>query len=442
MTPSCLSRRSFMKTTGLAAGALCASPAGASDAPNVLLLVADRLPGDLFHPRGLAGADLPTAAQIGREWVRFDAACAAMVGDSPGSDAVWLGRPGSETGAMCEGQRASRGLPDLLGWVTEQGQLDLFVAGRVGVSGRSSADLSVICDDVGNLGVLRSMQGFFRNRPPGRPWMAAVGLRGLRDLEAWGLAQSPQVPPVDLGLPRGDLPVLPVTVALDSPTPGRVREHSPRPVGWSESRWHAALWRSMRSLEALDGVLRRLLSSLDGSMHGQNTVVMITSAQGSPLASHGRLNPGGLLEGSVRVPWAVRWPWGRASKAVVVPVSTLDLVPTVCATLGLPLLPDARGTSLRPVLDGYPASPRTEVVTEALIEGRAVRSGEFRYIQWRNDPLKQLYHLASAPAEDRNLAENAGYSSVVLAHRAALERWEAGLRPTESSQLGWVNDAR
>jgi len=435
-----LSRRGFMATTGLAAGALSASPASASGAPNVLLLVADRLPGDLLHPRGLPGAELPTFAQIGREWVRFDAACAAMVGDGPGGDALWLGRPGSETGAMREGQRASASLPDLLGWVAKQAQLDSFVAGRVGVSGRSNPGLSVLCDDVGNLGVLRAMQGFFRNRPPARPWMVSVGLRSLRGLDAWTLAQSPDVPPVDLGLAPRDFPQLPDTLVSESPTPSRVREHSPRPSGWSESHWQAALWHSTRILEALDGVIQRLLASLDGSLHGENTVVMITSSQGSPWARHGRLRPGGLLEGSVRVPWAVRWPWDRSAEAVALPVSTLDLVPTVCATLGIPLLPDARGVSLRPVLDGYPAPRRSEVVTEALIDGRAVRSSEFRYIEWRDDPVVQLYHLASAPAEDRNLADNAGYSSVVLSHRAALELWEAGLRPTERSRAGWPGD--
>jgi len=436
-----LSRRGFLASSGFAVGALGTTSASASSAPNVLCLVADRLPGDLLGPTGVLGADLPTLRRIGASWVRFDAASAVMVGDQPAWDGLWLGRPGSETGAMSEGQRAGRSLPDLVGWVAEHTGMDPVAAGRTGLGGRPST-ASLLCDDVGNLAVLRAMQGFFRNRPPGRPWFAAVGLRGLRELDAWAAVQSADTPPVDLGLAPRDLPQPPPTLRSGAPQPQLLLEHAPAPSDWTDGHWQAALWQSARLLESLDGVLHRLLASLDASLHGQNTVVVLTAAQGSPLARHGRLRPDDLSEGSVRVPLAVRWPWERAPESIATPVSLLDLAPTLCAVLGIPGLPDARGLNLRPLLDGYPAPRRTEVVTEGFVEGRSVRSREFRHTTWRDDPVARLTHLPSDPHEERNLADNPGYSSTVDTHREALRLWEAGLRLVPGAKAGWPGDLR
>ena len=249
-------------------------------------------------------------------------------------------------------------------------------------------------------------------------------------------------PPVDLGLAPRDLPQPPPTLRSGAPQPQLLLEHAPAPSDWTDGHWQAALWQSARLLESLDGVLHRLLASLDASLHGQNTVVVLTAAQGSPLARHGRLRPDDLSEGSVRVPLAVRWPWERAPESIATPVSLLDLAPTLCAVLGIPGLPDARGLNLRPLLDGYPAPRRTEVVTEGFVEGRSVRSREFRHTTWRDDPVARLTHLPSDPHEERNLADNPGYSSTVDTHREALRLWEAGLRLVPGAKAGWPGDLR
>ena len=436
-----LSRRGFVASTALAVGTLASRSAAASGMPNVLCLVADRLPGGILGDARLLDARLPALEQIGQSWVRFDAASAAMLGDGPSWDAIWLGRPGSETGAMREGQRAARSLPDLSSWIAEKAGLTTFAAGRAGLSGRPTT-ATVLCDDVGNLQVLRCMQGFFRNRPAGRPWFATVGLRGLGDLDGWAAAQLGERPPVDLGLAARDLPKLPSTVRTEAPVARLIQEHAPTPSQWTDAHWQSALWLSARMLESLDGAVQRLLASLDASMHGPNTIVVLTSAQGSPLACHGRLRPGDLRESCLRVPLAIRWPRTATAMSSDLPVSTLDIAPTLCAALGIEGLRDARGVNLSPLLDGYPAPSRTMVVTEGLVEGRSVRSREFRYSCWRDDPVSKLAHLPSDPDEARNLAGNPGYSSTVDSHREALADWEGRLRLTAGAKAGWPGDAR
>ncbi len=114
-----------------------------------------------------------------------------------------------------------------------------------------------------------------------------------------------------------------------------------------------------------DDAFGRLMQALDEmSLRGQ-TLVMFTSDNGPAITNwhpHGSAGPlrdkkGSVYEGGIRVPGIVRWP-GHTEPGTVCdePVSGVDLLPTLCEIVGIPL-PDDRaidGTSFLPVFDGKP----------------------------------------------------------------------------------------
>ena len=115
----------------------------------------------------------------------------------------------------------------------------------------------------------------------------------------------------------------------------------------------------------LDAAFGGLMSALDELGLRADTFVFFTSDNGpaiTPDHPHGSAGPlrakkGQLYEGGIRVPGMLRWP-GRTQPGQKsdVPVSGVDLLPTLCEIVGAPL-PSGRaidGASLLPILEGRP----------------------------------------------------------------------------------------
>ena len=66
-----------------------------------------------------------------------------------------------------------------------------------------------------------------------------------------------------------------------------------------------------------------------------------------------------------------------------------------------------------------------------------VRTAEFSYTHFRDDPIDQLFHMGNDPLQARDLARDTGYAATVVDHRARLDAREAGLRPCALSKAGW-----
>ena len=124
--------------------------------------------------------------------------------------------------------------------------------------------------------------------------------------------------------------------------------------------------------------------------------------------------------GELRVPLALRLPGRiRPGQAVDVPVSHLDLAPTILDLLELPPAPRHAGRSLRPALEGAPLSPRPLIADGRL--ATAFRDGPWKLIVHapsddvapmprkvegspRDLAPHELFNLATDPSEHVNLA--------------------------------------
>jgi arylsulfatase A-like enzyme len=101
-----------------------------------------------------------------------------------------------------------------------------------------------------------------------------------------------------------------------------------------------------------------------------------------------------------------------------VPVSLMDIYPTLAGLTGLATPAHVEGQTLAPLLRD-PGSPRAEpAVTTYGYRNHAVRSERYRYIQYA-DGTEELYDHQSDPNEWKNLAADPALSRV----KADLARW-------------------
>lgn len=183
-------------------------------------------------------------------------------------------------------------------------------------------------------------------------------------------------------------------------------------------------------VKSLDDSVGRVLQRLKARGLDRNTVVAFTSDNGGYLGSYAvegqslavatnaplRSGKGTCYEGGLRVPAMIRWPGvSKAGSTCATPILLTDLFPTLLEAAGLAPSTDvpADGLSLAPVLADptrvlprstlyfhyphyYHAPPSTPV--------SAVRSGDWKLIEFLEDHRVELYDLARDPGEQRDLA--------------------------------------
>ena len=443
------SRRQLLGSASVAAaGVGWARPGrGSTHRWNVLCIVVDSLPAFVLAPHALDlnrvwSSAMPSMNALARDGFVLRSASAVHPEPLPGLAAVWTGRPGSETGAMVTGLPASRSLPLVTDWIAEHGAADVWVSGGPGIPGRTHGrGVRVLLSDQqsltgGNLEAARAMSNAIRNRAPGRPWLGVVGLRGLSAMDdlvdSWrGRKDAP-----DFGLPDRALPPPPDrTVPEDEPDLIRSVLRAGLPTeGWAESLWRHYRWSAVRVLAELDRAVGLVVDTLVGSIHAQNTTVILTAASGHPLGHHGLVRARAPYGPTLEVPLVVHGPEPGDTKFLV---SGLDLAPTLCDLMATPQMPDPRGYSLRPLWERSTGSWRTAVRSESLVDGRTLRTEEFAYTRLVGDISEMLFHVRNDPHQVRNLAVQPGYASVVASHRKALEALNQKLSPTVAARAGF-----
>lgn len=189
-------------------------------------------------------------------------------------------------------------------------------------------------------------------------------------------------------------------------------------------------------IASLDDSVGRILATLDELDLSRNTLVIFSSDNGgvggyvregikkggdvtdnSPL----RGGKGMLYEGGVRVPFIFRWPGvitpGSVSEQ---PIHSVDLYPTFLDVVGAKAPADhpLDGVSVVPCLSGEPTAEldRQELFwhfpgylgagqdTWRTTPAGAIRSGDFKLLEFFEDGRLELYNLKSDPGQQENLA--------------------------------------
>jgi arylsulfatase A-like enzyme len=209
-------------------------------------------------------------------------------------------------------------------------------------------------------------------------------------------------------------------------------------------------------VESLDNAVGRVLARLDELRLADRTIVIFTSDNGGriPTTSNQPLRYGkaSAYEGGVRVPLIVYWPGmtnpGSTSDA---PVITMDLFPTLVEMCGLALPRTSSatgpagcdGVSLVPLLRGDGRLGRTELFWHyphhqhyqlgGTMPYGAIRSGDYKLIEFFNDVRVELYNVREDIGEKRDLAATLPAKTEKLRVRLHAWRKEVGAQmPTRN----------
>jgi arylsulfatase A-like enzyme len=195
-------------------------------------------------------------------------------------------------------------------------------------------------------------------------------------------------------------------------------------------------------LESLDESVGRIVAKLDELKLSERTIVLFTSDNGGLATTEGPNTPatsnaplregkGWLYEGGIRVPLLVKWPGNaKGNSTSDVPVCGIDLWPTIRDACGAAQPEQGRtdGVSLLPLW-----MPSGRITRDSLFwhyphyanqggkPGAAVRSGEWKLIEFYEEGRRELFHVAKDVSESRNLAEQEPERVRELA--AKLDEW-------------------
>jgi arylsulfatase A-like enzyme len=179
-------------------------------------------------------------------------------------------------------------------------------------------------------------------------------------------------------------------------------------------------------IKSLDDNVGRVLDHLQARGLTENTLVVFTSDNGgyigvdrkggftAPCTSNAplRSGKGSLYEGGIRVPLIVRWP-GRATGERQEPVMTCDLFVTLLAAANAAAASSEQvdGVELSSLLRDEKAKlPRDTLYWhyphyyETTTPVSAVRSGDWKLLEYFEDGRRELFNLRDDPEESRNAA--------------------------------------
>ncbi len=137
-----------------------------------------------------------------------------------------------------------------------------------------------------------------------------------------------------------------------------------------------------------------------------NTLIVVTSDHGQEFGEHGKwAEHRQLYDELLRVPLIIEGPGVSPGKPLTQLVSSIDIVPTVLALLGIPSPHTSRGTSLVPLLQNRSTAEVHDALYATVQGDVAVRTRAWKWIK-HSDGRQELYHLSQDPKERENLIDH------------------------------------
>ncbi|MBB5286403.1 arylsulfatase A-like enzyme [Rhabdobacter roseus] len=181
----------------------------------------------------------------------------------------------------------------------------------------------------------------------------------------------------------------------------------------------------------LDDAVGQLVAELKRQGMYDNTIIVFTADHGEMLGSHRMWQKMCMYEESARVPLIIKFPkdYTPQVRETNELVSHIDVFPTLCEYLKVPLLRPVSGRSLLPLVQGQKPG-RQQVFVQ--YDGNAALGNYQRCViengyklvvdRFKNEQYMELYHLAEDPQEMTNLAFEPQYRDRVLALLGQLEK--------------------
>jgi arylsulfatase A-like enzyme len=163
-------------------------------------------------------------------------------------------------------------------------------------------------------------------------------------------------------------------------------------------------------IAATDALVGQVMHELERQGLVENTLVILLSDHGEEFLDHGNFTHGHTLyDELVRVPFIISGPGVQTpGRTVQTQVRLLDLLPTVCDLAGVPVPPEAKGHSLRPLLQGAEMDELaafSESLHSSVFQIKSIRQDGYKLIYDPTYETVELYDVRQDPREQVNLAD-------------------------------------
>jgi arylsulfatase A-like enzyme len=168
----------------------------------------------------------------------------------------------------------------------------------------------------------------------------------------------------------------------------------------------------------------------------ENTIVALTADHGEALGERGSSWPAGeywlhgddLYEHGVRMPMIIHDPRHRVERSFpLIPVQSVDVMPTILDLVGLPVPTQAQGKSVVPIISGIESGmDRTAVVTLGDDSTTAIIAADGWKLLNARQGGRELFYLPADPEERNNLARS--YPAQANALAARLDAWAQAMQ--------------
>ncbi|MCB1021689.1 MAG: sulfatase-like hydrolase/transferase [Acidobacteria bacterium] len=227
---------------------------------------------------------------------------------------------------------------------------------------------------------------------------------------------------------------------------------------WAFRTYHA-------NCAMLDAEIGRTLDALEASGQADNTIVVVSTDHGDQLLEHGLMGKNCFFEGSIRLPFLIRYPGrirpGRRDELI----ETTDLLPTLFELAGVEEPYNCQGRSFAPLLTGsgsyqtrdavFSENVIPEVITSGSLDfefekgkgikgvrhpdAKMVRTHRWKLVQYAGGE-GELYDLEGDPNEQQNLYKESAHAKTVAQLQQRLLLWL--MRADETDQIAprWQRD--
>lgn len=155
--------------------------------------------------------------------------------------------------------------------------------------------------------------------------------------------------------------------------------------------------------ELIDDQIGNMLKALEARGMLENTYIIYSSDHGEMLGDHRLYTKSVAYEASLRVPLIVTGPGIDPNQSSNELVELIDINPTICNLVDVPVLENIDGKSIVPVLHDETKTHRSETVSR-LQNFTCIRTQTHKLIESR-DGFVELYNLEDDPNELNNIAE-------------------------------------
>ncbi len=448
-----LTRRNFMKASVLSTGALLsgawagqsAFAIGNKKRPNFALITCDQLLLDAISGHGCAYVQTPNIDRLVHQGVSFLESHSTSPVCSPARSSWLTGRMPVETGVISNNREINADVATMGEWFRLNGYETVYsgkhhlprvypseiLGWTVLPNGEAQGDL---VDPITSL----NCETYLRTRASKQPFVLFAGFVQPHDICYYAIDFLHDVlAPKTLAFPdlKGQLPPLPPN--------NRIFPKEPQALAkthvsyFNDEQWQFYLYCYYRMVEMLDADVGRILDALEDTGLAKSTIIIFTSDHGEGAGRHAHVEKWYPYDESVKVPLIISHPEefqsGRKDDQHL--ASGLDIMPTMCDLAGIPSPPHMAGHSLRPILENKTTTWREFVAAETQLVGRMLRTEQYKYVKYPNDPIEQLFDMKADPWEMVNLFDQPKYADTIEAHRKLLTGWEASLSTVEPSPI-------